>query len=136
MVLWRGRLTTGLGEAGGFLSLPWVQEQFESKLGFTVYPGTLNLDVNDWQSLVEWLGTRTPIVIEPPAGSNFCLGLLYPVSIVPGAHRGAIFRPDLEDYPVDKIEIVAEHDLRQWFTLTQGSWLQFQTLPEVIDREA
>ena len=43
----KGRITEGLKEASFFTCLPWVREQFITKLGIDPYPGTLNLDIID-----------------------------------------------------------------------------------------
>ncbi len=40
-----GRVQTGLGEGRYYLSRPGYEEQFEKTLGWTPYPGTLNVDL-------------------------------------------------------------------------------------------
>lgn len=41
----RGRVQSGLGEGRYYLSRPGYEEQFEKHLGWTPYPGTLNLEL-------------------------------------------------------------------------------------------
>lgn len=41
----QGRVQTGLGEGRYYLSRPGYNDQFEEHLGWTPYPGTLNLDL-------------------------------------------------------------------------------------------
>ena len=41
----RGTVQTGLGEGRYYLSRPGYEQQFEQHLGWTPYPGTLNLDL-------------------------------------------------------------------------------------------
>ncbi|MEM4500973.1 MAG: DUF120 domain-containing protein, partial [Thermofilaceae archaeon] len=38
-----GRVFTGLGEGAYYIQIPFYMRQFEEKLGFKPYPGTLNL---------------------------------------------------------------------------------------------
>ncbi|MGB1585435.1 MAG: DUF120 domain-containing protein [Thermoplasmatota archaeon] len=41
----RGRVQSGLGEGRYYLSRPGYEQQFEEHLGWTPYPGTLNLEL-------------------------------------------------------------------------------------------
>jgi len=47
----RGKIVEGLREAGNFTQIPWVRKQFISKLSIDPYPGTLNLEIVDSESL-------------------------------------------------------------------------------------
>jgi len=41
----RGRVTGGMGEGRHYISLPGYMEQFEERLGYEPFPGTLNVDL-------------------------------------------------------------------------------------------
>jgi len=47
-----GKVVTGLGEGQYYMSLEGYKTQFESKLGFTPYPGTLNLVLTDHSTVL------------------------------------------------------------------------------------
>ena len=59
-----GEVFSGLGEAARYVSMSGYMEQFESKLGFSPYPGTLNLkllsdnDLKARENLVTASGIR------------------------------------------------------------------------------
>jgi len=63
-----GVLRTGLGVAAQFTELPWVREQFQRKLGLDVWPGTVNLQVQDLAGLAALARLRAGggVPIEPP----------------------------------------------------------------------
>ena len=42
-----GAIFSGGGNGKKFLELPWVKQQIREKLGFTPYPGTLNVKLNE-----------------------------------------------------------------------------------------
>jgi riboflavin kinase len=46
----KGRVADGLGEGRFYLSKPGYARQMEEKLGFTPYPGTLNLKLEDGEA--------------------------------------------------------------------------------------
>ena len=47
----RGRIVEGLREAADFTQIPWVRRQFIEKLSVDPYPGTLNLEIVDPESI-------------------------------------------------------------------------------------
>ena len=42
-----GTVTTGMGEGKHYISLPGYERQFEERLGYTPFPGTLNVDLDE-----------------------------------------------------------------------------------------
>jgi CTP-dependent riboflavin kinase len=68
MVTIRGKVFVGLGEGGKFVALEWVEKQIKEKLGFKPYPGTLNLKIEEKESLdvIRELRKAKGISIEPP----------------------------------------------------------------------
>ncbi|PIU59668.1 riboflavin kinase, partial [Candidatus Bathyarchaeota archaeon CG07_land_8_20_14_0_80_47_9] len=43
----KGKISTGKGEGAQFVKLPWVRKQIIQKLGFTPFPGTLNIRLTE-----------------------------------------------------------------------------------------
>src|SRR5260370_36935573 len=79
-----GILRDGLRVAAQFTELPWVREQFRRKLGLDIYPGTVNLQVQDPAGLAALARLRaagaTPDgalragPIHPPEGGAYRVG--------------------------------------------------------------
>jgi riboflavin kinase len=114
-----GRLCSGLGEGAGFTSLDWVEHQLHSKLGFWPHPGTVNLNLSgrDWNTARDAMQAAAGIAIEPPPG--FCAAKCFAV-LIDGSVEGAAILPDIPDYPVDKLEIVAPVAVRRELRLKDG----------------
>jgi CTP-dependent riboflavin kinase len=114
-----GRLCSGLGEGAGFISLDWVEHQFQGKLGFWPHPGTVNLSLagSDWDMVRDAMLAAPGIAIEPPPG--FCAAKCFAV-LIDGRVVGAAIRPDIPDYPADKLEIVAPVAVRRELRLNDG----------------
>ena len=116
------RRITGIVESGSqkaafFTDLPWVQEQCRNKIGFSPYPGTLNLRL-DPRSLAEL--KKTPSANRPhlvPPEDNFCTAELQPVDIqgIPGA---VIILPKEYNIHDDQvIEVLAPLNLKETLRL-------------------
>ena len=114
-----GRLCSGLGEGAGFTSLDWVERQLRDKLGFRPHPGTVNLSLagHDWDTARDAMQVAAGIAIEPPPG--FCAAKCFAV-LIDGRVVGAAIRPDIPDYPADKLEIVAPVAVRRELRLNDG----------------
>lgn len=115
----RGRLVRGLGEAPAFTQLPWVVEQCQAKLGFTPYPGTVNLEVLP-EDLAAWeeLKAVPGVIIEPPDAA-FCDAVCHRVSI-DGRLQGATIRPHVSGYPPTKLELLAQVNVVETLGLELG----------------
>src|SRR3954463_2995008 len=123
-----GTLRDGLRVAAQFTELPWVREQFQRKLGLDVYPGTVNLQVEDPAGLAALARLRaagaTPdsalraVPIDPPEGGAYCVGWCFPAHV--GALPAAIVVPHVADYPPNKLELIAAVRLRDALGLAPG----------------
>jgi CTP-dependent riboflavin kinase len=143
----RGKIVEGLREAGNFTQIPWVKNQFISKLSIDPYPGTLNLvvapeNLDEFDTLKKAEGIE--IVPEDPA---FCEARCYPVLIghplrlssphqregvserVAKRLKGAIVFPMVENYPKDKMELIAPKNIKETLKLKTGDIIEV----EVID---
>lgn len=106
------------------MELPWVTEQIEEKLGFTPYPGTLNLKLSRE-------GVKNRSLLQKTAGMQ--------VSLSQGFHTGRIFEaslredvecgiviPQIPNYPQDVIEVIASTNLREKLGLEDGDHVEIR----------
>ncbi|MGQ9460819.1 MAG: DUF120 domain-containing protein [Candidatus Bathyarchaeaceae archaeon] len=112
----RGRVFRGGGKGSLFVNLPWAKKQFKEKLGFSPYPGTLNLRLTSGIG-IENLRKAEGIKIEPPEGS--CSGRCFKALVMEKVW-GAIVIPDVEGYPSGVLEILAPVNLRKALNLKDG----------------
>ena len=129
-----GRVQMGAGQAAGFTSLPWAQQQFLRALGIDPYPGTLNLLV-DPASLADWQGlTVQPGLRIEPGRATDCGARCYPVlASVPGPGRisitAAVLVPEVADYAPQRVEVLAAVSLREALQLGDGDSVALRTVP-------
>src|SRR5262245_39744759 len=111
MIALRGVVTAGLGQGAHFMSLPWVRDAVSRLVGFTPYPGTLNVRLDPgladtWQRIQD----DRAIVMAPPP-SQTCGARLVPVVVVP-AVEAAVIVPDVTRYGRDLLELIAPTHIR------------------------
>ena len=106
-----GVVTSGLGQGAYFMSLPWVRDAVRRLIGFTPYPGTLNVRL-DADMIGIWRRTRDghSIVLAPPP-SEPCGARLLPVVVAPDV-EAAVIVPDVTRYGEDLLELIAAVHLR------------------------
>ena len=112
-----GVVFSGGGNGKKFLELPWVKQQIRENLGFTPYPGTLNVKLNEKSVKQRKLLEKAPSVnISPVKG--YCQGLLFKAFL--GVMECAIVLPEVAGYPKDLLEIIASVNLRKALLLEDG----------------
>jgi riboflavin kinase len=116
----RGKVTTGLGEGQYYISLDGYRKQFNQKLGFDPYPGTLNIKLAEPFVPQE----QEAIKIDGFRDENRTFGgcKCYKVSI--DGIRAAIVRPDRSSYPPTLAEIIAPVNLRKTLGLSDGDEIE------------
>jgi CTP-dependent riboflavin kinase len=78
-LLLNGKIVSGLKQGAFFTQLDWFQEQCLEKLGYTPYPGTLNIEISV-EDIPEAAVIEQKAEIEfIPPDSTFCSGRAYPV---------------------------------------------------------
>jgi CTP-dependent riboflavin kinase len=116
----KGRLTKGLKESSLFTHIPWVREQFITKLGIDPYPGTLNLEIIDNQDIEKLKEIKKRKGIEIiPAEPGFCSAKCFHV-LVCGKVKGALIIPQVPGYPESKVEIISSDRIRDVLSLEVG----------------
>jgi riboflavin kinase len=113
-----GTVFSGGGEGKKFLALPWVTQQIKEKLGFTPYPGTLNVKLSAESMKHRNLLEKAHSIKVCPA-EGYCKGLLIEAFI--GNLECAIVVPDVAGYPKNVLEIIAAVNLREVLQLEDGS---------------
>lgn len=112
-----GKVFSGTGEGRKYLTLPWVKRQIEEKLGFTPYPGTLNILLSEESARRrKLLETTDAMKIHPAEG--YCSGLLHKAYIE--EVECAIVIPEVAGYPRDYLEVISADYLRAKFQLEDG----------------
>ena len=115
-----GRVASGLGEGRYYLSQPGYIVQFQERLGYTPYPGTLNIRVDPKEllridGLRDWDGVR--IDGFPASGRTFGGATCYGGRINGrGCH---LIRPDRSHYQ-DVVELIASESLRESLGVRDG----------------
>jgi len=116
-----GTIVSGLGEGRYYLSIRGYTKQFEELLGFTPYPGTLNIKLdNESASARVRLNNLAPINISSFKTSNRTYGGIksYVASI--GEIDGAIIVPDRTHYHNDVIETIAPVSIKETLKIDNG----------------
>ena len=87
------------------------------KLGFRPYLGTLNLRLDNESAKKRQL-LNEDAALGICTSEGYCAGLLFKASVM-GLACGVVI-PQVEGYPVDELEVVADVNLRQRLGLSDG----------------
>jgi len=112
-----GIVFSSRGEGKNFLELSWVKRQIKQKLGFTPYPGTLNVMLSGESVKRKKMLEKTHSIKVCPA-DGYCSGTLIKAFI--GKLECTIVVPDVAGYPKDVLEIIAPVNLRETLQLEDG----------------
>ncbi|MFX1520338.1 MAG: DUF120 domain-containing protein [Promethearchaeota archaeon] len=126
-VILEGEVFTGLGEGSYYVQKEGYLKQFKEKLGFTPYPGTLNLrlrskaDINAKKDL----SAIPHIPIEGWSNGQRTYG---PVKVyrtmINNKVRGALLEAERSHYGENVVEIIAPEFLRKKLGLKEGDVVQ------------
>lgn len=121
-----GKVFSGGGEGAKFIELPWVREQIIEKLGFSPYPGTLNIKLTENSvKLKKLLKKAKPIEISPARG--FYHGICFKAHLTDDSEC-AIVIPEIENYPEGTIEVIAPINLRERLQLKDGDMVTVKVM--------
>lgn len=112
-----GKVVSGQGSGRKYLELPWVMQQIEEKLGFTPYPGTLNLLLSEESARVRKLLEKAKSFKIFPA-EGYCVGILIKATIK--GLKCALIIPQVKGYPENILEIIAPVNLREALKIADG----------------
>ena len=117
-ILFEGTVFSGEGRGKKFAELPWFKRQVEEKLGFSPYPGTLNLFLTgknvENRRLLE---VSDGLTVEPQTG--YYSGIMFRANI--NGLECAVVIPIMPNYPNNVLEVIAPIYLREKLKLTNGS---------------
>jgi len=116
-----GNLVKGLGEGQYYINIPGYRKQFEEKLHFVPFPGTLNVQLSENSSALRNMLLEMPAVrIEGfnDGERTFGGGNCYPIRVE--GIEAAVIVPERTHYPSDLIEIIAPVKLRDALKLKDG----------------
>jgi CTP-dependent riboflavin kinase len=103
-----------------------VKRQFIEKLSIDSYPGTLNLEIIDLESLQSFKELKSKKGIEiTPEDPYFCSAQCYPV-LIGRRLKGAIVLPMVEDYPEKKMELIASQNIKKALSAKAGDDLEVE----------
>ncbi|MFW5935272.1 MAG: DUF120 domain-containing protein [Halolamina sp.] len=121
-----GAVTAGAGEGRHYISLPGYNRQFEERLGYDPYPGTLNVSLDEASTrnrselaAVEGVPIDEWEDEERTYGSATC----YPARLAADAGSADpvhVIVPDRTHHDEDQIEIIAPEMLRDELGLADG----------------
>ena len=103
-----------------------MKRQFIEKLSIDLYPGTLNLEIVDPESIRTFKELKSQKGIEiTPQDPSFCSAKCYPV-LIDGQLKGAIVFPLVKDYPENKMELIASQNIKKALSATTGDYLEVE----------
>jgi len=121
-----GTVTTGMGEGKHYISLSGYERQFESKLGYVPFPGTLNLELDEASRRArgELAGQATvPIDSWEDGDRTFGAATCYPARMTAdgGDYEPVhLIVPDRTHHDEGNIEVIAPDKLREALDLEDG----------------
>ncbi len=119
-----GIVTTGLGKAAYFLSQEFYKNQFMEKCGFTPFPGTLNLIVDEEKlEDIKLMKNSCKNIIKPDEGFG---GVRYIKAILNGEITGAIVFPDKTTHTENYLEFISKEKLRDKYGFKDGNELKLE----------
>lgn len=118
-----GYVSSGIGEGRYYVALANYQKQFENKLNFRAYHGTLNLNVKKSDAM-NFLNNLKPIIINGFRTKTRTFGSLTCYKIKINSMEGSIVIPERARHSEDITEIIAPVYLRGKLKLKDGDKLR------------
>ena len=113
-----GIVTTGLGKAAYFLGQDFYKDQFKEKCGFTPFPGTLNLIVEeDKLEDIRLMKNSCKNLIKPDQGFG---AVRYIRAHLNKDIEGAIVFPDKTTHDENYLEFISKDKLRDKYNFKDG----------------
>ena len=127
-----GTVTTGMGEGRHYISLPGYERQFESRLGYTPFPGTLNVNLDEASIRARAeLSAQASVPIDSWEDDERTFGAAtcYPARLeADGRQYGPthVIVPDRTHHDDDSLELIAPEKLRDELDLADGDTVSIQ----------
>lgn len=89
----------------------------------------MNLEIIDSESLQIFNNLKATAGIEiTPEEPSFCSAMCYPV-LINGRLRGAIVFPLVQNYPENKMELIARDRIKETLQVMDGDFIEVEILP-------
>jgi len=143
-IVLEGRVFSGLGEGAYYVSLPQYQQQFEEKLGFRAYFGTLNISLLSRDSVgnLHLLRKLAPVEIEGFKNEKRTYGGAKAIgATLNDTEPVALLFVERTQYDNSVVEVIAENYLRGKLGLKDGDRVKLSVVipPKefyaIIDKE-
>ena len=118
-----GMIVKGLGEGAFFMSIRQYQKEIEEKLGFSAYPGTLNIKVSKKQRAL--LNAQGRILIEGFKQGNKIFGGIDCYKTKIKNINGAVIIPHMTKHK-DVIEFIAPVHVKTKLKLKDGNRIKVE----------
>ena len=113
-----GEVKAGLGKGAFFISQEFYSKEFTKNLGFTPYPGTLNVVVSDkYLDEINEIKDNCQNIIKPGEGFG---AVKYIEAVLNDEVKGAIVFPAKTVHDMNYLEFIAEVRLRDELGLEDG----------------
>lgn len=119
----RGKVSSGLGQAQHFLSREGYCRQFEARLGYVPFPGTLNVLLDG-----PFPAESPSIEIDGFWEKNRCFGSCRCYRIKINGIDAAVVRPERSCHPPELIEVIAPMHLRRALGLVDGDMVSISLI--------
>ena len=114
----KGTVFSGRGEGARFINLTWARKRIQEQLGFSPYPGTLNIRLTEESiKTIRLLAKAAGLEIMPAPG--YYPGKLFRASVM--NLECAVIIPQVPGYSEKIIELVSSISLREELHLVDGS---------------
>ncbi len=124
-----GRVMSGVGEGKYYVSLNGYRKQFEEKLGFSPYPGTLNLKISKEQMYFRrLLDEEEGIIINGFKTEDRTFGEVKTFRCRVKEIEGAVILPKRTHYGKDVLEIISPVRLRDRLMLRDGDEVEVEVV--------
>jgi riboflavin kinase len=122
-VVFTGRIVSGLGEGKYYTAHPGYQRQFEDKLGFTPFPGTLNVEIPSLERNKLRLLSSGGITIDEFHTDNRTFGSVLCFKATINGVKAAIVLPKRSHYTA-VLECISPYHLKEKLHLKDGDTVQ------------
>ncbi|MFN3803656.1 MAG: DUF120 domain-containing protein [Pyrobaculum sp.] len=122
-----GFVTSGLGEGAFYMSLEGYRKSLERALGFSPYPGTLNIRL-DAESIPRrrYLDGLPGVYIPGFSNGLRTYGAVKAFRAKIGEVEGAVVMPERTHHAIDIIEVIAPMRLRDVLNLKDGDHVEME----------
>lgn len=115
-----GAVVRGIGEGAYYVSQKQYQEQFKNRLGFSAFPGTLNLKI-DKEELAQFLAGKEAVKISGFATKTRSFGGLTCYKVKINNTGAALVKPERARHGEGIVEIIASVNLRDKLRLEDNN---------------